>query len=76
MTHLLQFRRDLLTKRLKLLLLTSLLALQIVAIACVPYSKKSFEGPATVTDTGMFSYYRYHFLFHPKLPLRQKGAKT
>ena len=26
--------------------------------------------------TGMFSYYRYHFLFHPKLPLRQKGAKT
>jgi hypothetical protein len=39
----------------------------------MPYAKSSFKGPATVTDTGMFSYYRYHFLFSPKLPLRQKS---
>jgi hypothetical protein len=58
------------------LLLISLLAFQIVAVACLPYSRRSFKGPATVTDTGVFSYYRYHFLFDPKLPLRQKGDET
>jgi hypothetical protein len=65
-----------LPKRRNLVLLTSLLALQIVAVACLRYSKKSFKGPAAVTDTGAFSYYRYHFLFYPKLPLRQKGDQT
>jgi hypothetical protein len=59
-----------------LLLITSLLALQIVAVACLPYAKRTFKGPATVVDTGVFSYYRYHFLFYPKLPLRQKGDQT
>jgi hypothetical protein len=57
-------------------LLTSLLALQIVVGACLPYRKGSFKGPAAVADTGVFSYYRYHFLFHPKLSLRQKGGQT
>lgn len=47
-----------------------------VDVACLPYFKRSFQGPATVTDTGVFSYYRYHFLFYPKLPLRQKGYQT
>jgi hypothetical protein len=42
----------------------------------LPYSKRSFNGPASVADTGVFSYYRYHFLFHFKLPLRQKGDQT
>jgi hypothetical protein len=65
-----------LPKRRDLLLLTSLFALQIVAVGCLPYSRKSFKGPATITDTGLFSYYRDHFLFHPKLPLRQKGDET
>jgi len=50
--------------------------MQMVALACLPYAKRSFTGPATVTDTGMFSYYRYHFLFSPKLPLRQKADQT
>lgn len=59
-----------------LLLLTSLFALQMVAVACLPYARRSFKGPATESDTGMFSYYRYHFLFSPKLPLRQKGDQT
>jgi hypothetical protein len=65
-----------LPKRRDLLLLTSLLALQMVGVACLPYAKRSFKGPATVTDTGMFSYPRYHFLFSPKLPLRLKGDQT
>jgi hypothetical protein len=65
-----------LPERRHFLLLTSLLALQIVAVACLPYSKRSFKGPATVTDTGVFSYYRYHFLFRPKLSLRQEGEQT
>lgn len=47
-----------------------------VAVACLPYTKSSFKGPATVTNTGMFSYPRYHFLFSPKLPLRLKGDQT
>jgi hypothetical protein len=64
-----------LPKRRDLLLFSSLFALQI-AVGCLPYSKKSFKGPATITDAGLFSYYRYHFLFHPKLPLRQKGDET
>lgn len=62
-----------LPKRRDLPLLASLLALQMVAVACLPYAKGSFKGPATVTDTGTFSYPRYHFLFSPKLPLRLKG---
>jgi hypothetical protein len=65
-----------LPKRGDLLLLAPLLALQIVAVACLPYAKRSFKGPATVTDTGVFSYYRYHFLFYPKLLLRQEGDQT
>jgi hypothetical protein len=65
-----------LPKRRHLPLLSCLLVLQIVAVACVPYFKRSFKGPATVTDTGVFSYYRYHFLFDPKLPLRQTGDQT
>lgn len=65
-----------LLKRRFLPLFTSLLALQVVAVGCLPYAKRSFTGPATVTDTGMFSYYRYHFLFSPKLPLRQKRDQT
>jgi hypothetical protein len=65
-----------LPKRRNLLLLTYLLALQIIAVACLPYSKRSFKGSATVTDTGVFSYYRYHFLFYPRLALRQKGDQT
>jgi len=65
-----------LPKRRFLPLFTSLLALQVVAVGCLPYAKRSFTGPATVTDTGMFSYYRYRFLFSPKLPLRQKGDQT
>jgi hypothetical protein len=55
------------------LLLSSLVALQIVVVACLPYRKASFKGPATVADSGLFSYYRYHFLFYPKLALRQKS---
>jgi hypothetical protein len=50
-----------------------LLALQIVAVGCLPYSKRRFKGPAALADTGVFSYYRYHLLLHPKLPLRQKS---
>lgn len=65
-----------LPKRRNLLLLAYLLALQIIAVACLPYSKRSFKGSATVTDTGVSSYYRYHFLFYPKLELRQKGDQT
>jgi hypothetical protein len=65
-----------LRRRRNLLLLTSLLVLQIVAVACLPYCKGSFKGPATVTDSGLFSYYRYHILFYPKLALRQKSDQT
>jgi len=57
-------------------LLTSLLASQIVAVACLPYFKGSFKGPAPVTDSGLFSYYRYQFLFYPRLALRQKSDQT
>jgi hypothetical protein len=62
--------------RRNLLLLTSVLALQIVAVACLPYRKGSFKGSATVTDTGVFSYYRYHFRFSPKLRLNQNCDQT
>jgi hypothetical protein len=65
-----------LPNRRDLLLLAPLVAFQIVAVACLPYAKGSFKGPATVTDTGVFSYYRYHFLFYPEMPLRQKGDQT
>lgn len=54
----------------------SLLAVQIGAVGCLPYRKGSFEGPATLTDTGVFSHYRYHFLFYPRLALRQKSDQT
>ena len=43
-----------LPKRRDVLLLTSLLALQMVAVACLPYTRSSFKGPATVTNTGVF----------------------
>jgi hypothetical protein len=55
------------------LLIASLI---LTAAACLPYSKRSFKGSAAVTDTGAFSYYRYHFRFYPKLALRQKGNQT
>jgi hypothetical protein len=65
-----------LPKNRSLLVLAALVALQIVATACIPYRKSSFKGSATVIDTGVFSYYRYHFHLQPKLALRQKSDQT
>ena len=56
-------------------LLVSVLAVAMLQ-ACLPYRKGSFKGPAIVTDTGVFSYYRYHFRFSPKLALRQQSDQT
>ena len=53
-----------------------LLALLVPTSGCLPYRKQSFRGPATVTDTGTFSYYRYHFYFSPRLDARQKGDRS
>ena len=58
------------------MLLAALVAFGIVAVVCLSYRKGSFKGAATVTDSGLFSYYRYHFLFHPRLVLRQKNDQT
>lgn len=62
--------------RCKHFLLSLVLALSLAAAGCLSYRKRSFQGPATVTDTGVFSYYRYHFLFSPKLDARQNGDRT
>ena len=48
----------------------------ITSTGCVPFRKGSFRGPATVTDTGVFSYYRYHFFFSPALPLDEAGTEA
>jgi hypothetical protein len=45
-------------------------------VGCLPYRKGSFKGPATVTDSGFFSYYRYHFRFSPPLSLHGPGTQT
>ena len=45
-------------------------------IGCIPYRKGSFRGPATVSDSGIFSYYRYHFRFLPAVPLDKAGKRT
>jgi hypothetical protein len=46
------------------------------SVGCVPYRKSAFMGPATVADSGMFSYYRYHFRFSPALPLDKPSTQT
>src|SRR5579863_10552496 len=43
---------------------------------CIPYRKGNFRGPATVSDTGVFSYYRYHFRFSPPMALEKAGKQT
>ncbi len=51
-------------------------ALVLMLVGCVPYRKGSFNGPATVTDSSFFSYYRYHFRFSPSLSLREKSEQS
>jgi hypothetical protein len=50
--------------------------LLLTLVGCVPYRKGSFKGPGTVSDSGFFSYYRYHFRFSPPLPLHEPGTQT
>lgn len=50
--------------------------LLLALVGCIPYRKGRFHGPATVTDSGFFSYYRYHFRFFPPMPLREPGVRT
>lgn len=60
----------------RLLSAVSLLITAAFFNACVPYRKSNFHGPATITDSGFSSEYRYHFGFFPSLSLRKAGTET